>query len=41
MKEFADKKALKINALGANIHALAGDALYEGFLAGYVCFKRN
>lgn len=41
MKEFADKKALKINALGANIHALAGDALYESFLAGYVCFKRN
>ncbi len=41
MKEFADKKVLKINALGANIHALAGDALYESFLAGYVCFKRD
>jgi 50S ribosomal protein L16 3-hydroxylase len=41
MKEFADKKVLKINALQANIHAVAGDALYESFLAGYVCFKRD
>jgi 50S ribosomal protein L16 3-hydroxylase len=41
MKEFADKKVLKINALQANIHAVAGDALYESFLAGYVSFKRD
>ncbi len=41
MKEFSDKKILKIAALEANIHAVAGDVLYENFLAGYVCFKRN
>jgi 50S ribosomal protein L16 3-hydroxylase len=42
MKTFADKKCLnhlKTDALGANIHALAGDALYESFLAGFVCFN--
>jgi 50S ribosomal protein L16 3-hydroxylase len=41
IKEFSDKKILKITGLGANIHAVAGDALYESYLAGYVCFKRD
>jgi 50S ribosomal protein L16 3-hydroxylase len=41
MKAFSDKKSLKITALEANIHAVAGDALYESFLAGFVCFKRD
>ena len=41
MKIFADKKCLETDALGANIHELAGDTLYESFLAGYVCFKRD
>jgi 50S ribosomal protein L16 3-hydroxylase len=41
MKEFSDKKILKITALRANIHLVAGNALYESFLAGYVCFKRD
>jgi 50S ribosomal protein L16 3-hydroxylase len=39
MKAFADKKHLKIDALGANIHAVAGDALFEAYLAGFVYFK--
>ncbi len=41
MKAFSDKKVLNITALEANIHAVAGDALYESFLAGYVGFKRD
>jgi 50S ribosomal protein L16 3-hydroxylase len=41
MKEFSDKKQLNLIGLQANIHALAGDALYESFLASYVCFKRD
>jgi 50S ribosomal protein L16 3-hydroxylase len=40
MKTFADKKCLKIPALGANIHAAAGDALYDSFLAGFICFNK-
>jgi 50S ribosomal protein L16 3-hydroxylase len=41
MQELADKKYLNTSALGASIHNLAGDALYESFLAGFVCFKHN
>ncbi len=41
MKAFADKKQLNLIGLQTNIHAAAGDALYESFLAGYVCFKRD
>ena len=39
LKELADKRYLKIVALPINIHAVAGDMLYESFLAGFVCFK--
>jgi 50S ribosomal protein L16 3-hydroxylase len=41
IKTFADIKCLKIDALGANIHAVAGDALFEAYLAGFVCFKHR
>ena len=36
MREFADKRCIKAPALQANIHAGAGDALYEAYLAGYI-----
>ena len=41
LKELADKRYLKIVALPINIHAVAGDMLYESFLAGFVCFKQK
>ena len=41
LKELADKRYLNTPALAANIHALAGDMLYESFLAGFVCFKHK
>jgi 50S ribosomal protein L16 3-hydroxylase len=40
MKTFSDNKYLKMDALGANIHAAFGDALYESFLSGFICFNR-
>jgi 50S ribosomal protein L16 3-hydroxylase len=40
IKYLADNKHLNTNALEANIHAACGDALYDAYLAGYVCFKR-
>ncbi len=41
IKHLADKKYLNITALQANIHAACSDALYEAYLAGYVCFKHE
>ena len=41
IKYLADKKYLNITALQANIHAACSDALYEAYLAGYVCFKHE
>jgi 50S ribosomal protein L16 3-hydroxylase len=40
MKQFANKKYIQTPALGTNIHAACGEALYDAYLAGYVCFKR-
>jgi 50S ribosomal protein L16 3-hydroxylase len=40
MKHFADKKYIETAALEAIIHAACSDALYDAYLAGYVCFKR-
>lgn len=40
MKAFTDNKMLDLTGLQANIHAGFGDALFEAYLAGYVCFKR-
>ena len=41
LKELADKHSLNIIGLQANIHAAAGDVLYEPYLAGFVCFKHS
>ncbi len=41
MQDLADQKYLKTSALEANIHAAVGDALYEAYLAGFVCFKHE
>jgi 50S ribosomal protein L16 3-hydroxylase len=41
IKELADKRCLNTPALATNIHAVVGDALYESFLAGFVCFKHR
>jgi len=41
MQDLADQKHLKTPALGASIHAVIGDALYEAYLAGFVCFKHE
>jgi 50S ribosomal protein L16 3-hydroxylase len=41
MQDLADQKHLKTPALGANIHAVIGDALHEAYLAGFVCFKHE
>ena len=41
LKELADKRYLNTPALAANIHALAGEVLYEPYLAGFVCFKHS
>lgn len=40
MKQFANNKHIETPALQPNIHAACGDALYDSYLAGYVCFKR-
>jgi 50S ribosomal protein L16 3-hydroxylase len=40
MKQFANKKFIETPALLPNIHAACGDALYDAYLAGFVCFKR-
>jgi 50S ribosomal protein L16 3-hydroxylase len=40
MKQFANKKSIETPALGTNIHAACGEALYDAYLAGFVCFKR-
>ena len=37
--ELADKRMLNTPALPANIHAALGDALFENYLAGFVCFN--
>ena len=39
MKELADKKVLDLTGLEANIHAALGNALFESFLAGFICFN--
>ena len=39
LKELADKRYLKVVALPINIHAVAGDVLYQPYLAGFVCFN--
>ncbi len=39
LKHLADKKTLKLTGLQANIHAVAGDALFGAYLAGYVHFR--
>lgn len=36
---FADKKYLNITVLQHNIYKACSDALYEAYLAGYICFK--
>ena len=41
IKHLADKKNLNITALQANIHAACSNALYEAYLAGYICFKHR
>jgi 50S ribosomal protein L16 3-hydroxylase len=41
MKVLADKRYLNSPSLDASIHAVAGDVLYESFLAGFVCFKHS
>ena len=41
IKQLAEKKYLNITALKANINAACSDALYEAYLAGYVCFKHK
>ena len=41
IKHLADKKYLNITALQANIHAACSNALYEAYLAGYICFKHR
>ena len=41
IKHLADKKYLNITALQANIHMACSDALYEAYLAGYICFKHR
>jgi 50S ribosomal protein L16 3-hydroxylase len=38
IRDLANKKVLKITALGANIHAACSDVLYEDYLAGFLCF---
>jgi 50S ribosomal protein L16 3-hydroxylase len=40
IKYLADNKHLNAFALGANIHEVCSDTLYDAYLAGYVCFKR-
>jgi len=40
IKYLADNKYLNTANLEANIHMACSDALYDAFLAGYLCFKR-
>ena len=40
IKYLADYNHLKTDALEANIHEACSDALYDAYLAGYVCLKR-
>jgi len=40
IKHLADKKHIDTPALEANIHEACSDALFDAYLAGYVCFKR-
>jgi 50S ribosomal protein L16 3-hydroxylase len=40
IKHLADKKHIDTPALEANIHKACSDALFDAYLAGYVCFKR-
>ena len=37
--DLADKRKLNTPALPASIHAALGDALFENYLAGFVCFN--
>ena len=39
IKHLADKRYLNITALQPNIHAACSDALYQAYLAGYICFN--
>ncbi len=39
IRDFSDKKVLRITGLQANIHAACSDVLFEAYLAGFVCFK--
>lgn len=39
MRELANKRCINTPALQANIHADLGDALYDSYLAGFICFK--
>jgi 50S ribosomal protein L16 3-hydroxylase len=41
IKHLADKRYLNITALQVNIHEACSEALYEAYLAGYVCFKHK
>jgi 50S ribosomal protein L16 3-hydroxylase len=41
IKHLADKRFLNIINLRTNIHEACSDALYEAYLAGYVCFKHR
>jgi 50S ribosomal protein L16 3-hydroxylase len=40
IKHLADNKHINTPALEANIHTACSDALFDAYLAGYVCFKR-
>lgn len=39
IKHLADKRYLNITALQTNIHGVCSDALYDAYVAGYICFK--
>lgn len=40
LMQLADHRHINSPALPANIHAAFGDAIFDAYLAGYVCFKR-
>ncbi len=41
IKQLADKRHINTPALESSIHEACSDALFDAYLAGYVCFKRQ